>query len=49
MELIPYLLQKEREFVSQYMDTSNMTDEEVDKNFDLIIENLEVGDLLKIS
>lgn len=37
MELIPYLLLKEREFVSQYMDTTNMTDEEIDKMFDKLI------------
>lgn len=40
MELIELLLTKEREFVSQYMDTSNMTDKEIDKQFDLIVKEI---------
>ena len=40
MEVINYLLIKEREFVSQYMDTTNMTDEEIDENFDLIVQKI---------
>ena len=40
MELIKLLLTKEREFVSQYIDTTNMTDEEVDKIFDLLVKEV---------
>ena len=39
-EISKILLQKEREFVSQYYNVDSMTDEEVDKKFSLICETL---------
>ena len=37
-EVATILLQKEREFVSQYYNTDGMTDEDIDKKFSLLCE-----------
>ena len=39
--IIKYILDKDREFVSQYVDTKEMTDEEVEAKLDEIIRELD--------
>ena len=47
MNLIKQLIQKEREYVSQFMDTDSMSDYEIDKMFDELIKNEEKEERIK--
>lgn len=40
---IKLILQKEREYLEQYLDTSRLTDNEVDKLFEEYIENMQIN------
>jgi hypothetical protein len=47
MNLIKQLIQKEREYVSQFMNTDSMSDYEIDKMFDELIKNEEKEERIK--